>query len=260
VRKALHLMFGGLTRSMIVFAALALLIATGPFIASWFDDRGIPGAMIVLLGLVIGASASGFAFFFTMTPRRKRRRALRKLAVELGLPYREKVWLTRDVRALPSFQLLSGWVVHDGIEGQRGSEPLYVFSRSWSPDGYEPTRWALCAATTTPLDAPQLLIGPRHHSVDEEPLFAEVLFESEAFDRAWEVLADDHRLASMIVDQRMMAWLTEREPNMSFELGGPWAMAVIHRIDPETPADLVRALDGFLEHLPRVAMTELDRG
>jgi hypothetical protein len=37
-------------------------------------------------------------------------------------------------------------------------------------------------------------------------------------------------------------------------------MAVIHRIDPETPADLVRALDGFLEHLPRVAMTELDRG
>jgi hypothetical protein len=260
VRNALHLMFGGLARSLIVFAALAVLIAAGPFIAGWFDDRGIPGATIVLLGLAIGACASGFAFFFTMTPRRKRRRALRKLANELGLPYREKVWLTRDARALPSFQLLSGWVVHDGIEGQRGSEPLYVFSRSWSPDGYEPTRWALCAATTTPLAAPQLLIGPRHHSVDEQPVFEEVLFESEAFDRQWEVRTDDQLLASTIVDQRMMAWLLEREPNMSFELGGSWAMAVTHGIEPETPADLINALESFLAHLPRVALTELDRG
>ncbi len=260
MRKALHLLFGGLTRSLIVFAVLALLIAGGPFIAGWFDDRGIPGATIVLLGLALGACASGFAFFFTMTPRRKRRRALRKLAGELGLPYREKVWLTRDVRALPSFQLISGWVVHDGIEGRRGSEPLYVFSRSGSPDAYEPTRWALCAATTTSLAAPQLLIGPRHLSVDEQPLFDQVLFESEAFDRVWEVMADNHRLASTIVDQRMMAWLLDREPNMSFELGGSWAMTVTHGVDPETPADLVRALDGFLEHLPRLALTELDRG
>jgi hypothetical protein len=134
-------MFGGLTRSAIALAAFALVIAGGPFIASWFDDRGIPGATIVLLGLAIGACASGFAFFFTMTPRRKRRRALRELAGELGLPYREKVRLTRDARELPSFQLVE-WVVHDGVEGYRGAEPLCVFSGSWSPDGYEPTRWA----------------------------------------------------------------------------------------------------------------------
>ena len=73
-------------------------------------------------------------------------------------------------------------------------------------------------------------------------------------------MADDHRLASTIVDQRMMVWVLDREPNMSFELGGAWAMTVTHRVDPEAPADLVRALDGFLEHLPRVALTELDRG
>jgi hypothetical protein len=252
-------MFGGLTRSLIVLAALVLLIAAGPFIAGWFDDRGIPGATIVLLGLAIGACASGFAFFFTMTPRRKRRRALRELAGELGLPYREKVRLTRDARELPSFQLVE-WVVHDGVEGYRGAEPLCVFSGSWSPDGYEPTRWALCAATSTPLEAPQLLIAPRHLSVDERPLSDEVLFESEAFDLAWKVMADDHRLASTIVDQRMMAWLLQQEPNMSFELGGAWAMTVTHRADLEAPADLISALDSFLAHLPRVAVTELDRG
>ena len=252
-------MFGGLTRSVIAFAALALLIATGPLIAGWFDERGMPGGTIVFLSLALGAGASGFAFFFTMTPRRKRSRALRKLAHELGLPYREKVLPTRDVRALPSFRLISDPVIHDGIEGRRGSEPLYVFSRSWSPEGYEPTRWALCAATLTALAAPQLLIGPRHYSLDERPLFDQVLFESETFDRIWEVRTDDHRLASTIVDQRMMAWLLEREPNMSFELGGPWAMTVTQRADPEAPAELVRALDGFLEHLPRVAFSELDR-
>jgi hypothetical protein len=140
VRKALHLMFGGLTRSLIAFGAFALLIGAGPFIAAWFDDRGIPGAAIVLLVLATGACASGFAFFFTMTPRRRRSRALRKLAGDLRLPYREKVWLSRDVRTLPSFQLLAGWVAHDGIEGHRDSGPLFVFARSWSPDEYEPTR------------------------------------------------------------------------------------------------------------------------
>lgn len=138
--------------------------------------------------------------------------------------------------------------------------PLYVFARSWSPDEYEPTRWALCAATTTTLSAPQLLIGPRHHSVDEQPLFDEVLFESEAFDRVWEVRTDDHLLASTIVDQRMMAWLLERAPNMSFELGGSWAMTTTHGVYREAPADLISALDGFLAHLPRVAMKGLHRG
>jgi hypothetical protein len=260
VRKALHLMFGGLTRSAIALAAFALLIAGGPFIAGWFDDRGIPGATIVLLVLAIGACASGFALFFTMTPRRKRSRALRKAADELGLPYREKIWLPRSVRTLPSFRLTPGWTAHDGVEGHRDSGPLLVFARSWTPDGYEPTGWALCAATTTTLAAPQVLIGPRHLSVDEQPLFDQVLFESETFDRLWEVRTDDHLLASTIVDQRMMVWLLEREPNMSFELGGPWAMTVTHGIDPGTPADLVSALDGFLAHLPRVAVTELDRG
>jgi hypothetical protein len=260
VRKALHLMFGGMTRSAIVFSVLVLLIAAGPVIAGWFDERGLPGGTIVFLGLALGTGASGFAFFFTMTPRRNRSRALRKLARELGLPYRQRVWLTRDVRALPSFQLNSQCVIHDGIEGYRGSEPLYVFSCSWSPEAYEPTRWVLCAATLTALSSPRLLIGPRHYSVDERPLFEQVLFESEMFDRIWAVRTDDHRLASTIVDQRMMAWLLEREPNMSFELAGPWGMTVTQRVNPEAPADLVSALDGFLEHLPHVAISELGRG
>jgi hypothetical protein len=57
-----------------------------------------------------------------------------------------------------------------------------------------------------------------------------------------------------------MAWLLEREPNMSFELAGPWGMTVTQRVNPEAPADLVSALDGFLEHLPHVAISELGRG
>jgi hypothetical protein len=47
---------------------------------------------------------------------------------------------------------------------------------------------------------------------------------------------------------------------MSFELAGPWGMTVTQRVNPEAPADLVSALDGFLEHLPHVAISELGRG
>ena len=137
---------------------------------------------------------------------------------------------------------------------------MIVFARAWSTDGYEPTHWQICAATSTLLAAPQLLVGPRHRSVDERALYDEVLFESDAFDEVWEVRTDDRLLASTIIDQRMMMWLLDRPPDVSFELGGPWAMAVSHGIDQGVPAELVVALEGFLEHLPRVAIAELGRG
>ena len=57
----------------------------------------------------------------------------------------------------------------------------------------------------------------------------------------------------------MMAWLLGRRPDVSFELRGAWAMAVTHGIDRSAPAALVDALDGFLEHLPHVAISELGR-
>jgi hypothetical protein len=162
---------------------------------------------------------------------------------------------------LPSFQLLSGaWTIHDGIEGHHGSGPLLVFARSRSTDSYEPTHWSLCLATTTTLAAPQLFIAPRHYSVDERAIYDEVMFESDDFDRVWEVRTDDRLLASTIVDQRLMAWLLAREPNMSFELGGAWAMSVSHGSDETDGRELIDALDGFLEHLPRVAFSELGRG
>jgi len=261
VRKVMHAMFGGFSRSLLILAALAALIAGGPFIAEWFDDHGLPGGMIVLLGIVTGTCAGGFAFFSTMIPRSTTSRALRQLGDELGLPYSKKIRLPRGVRALPSFQLMyDGWAVHDGIEGHREGGPLLVFARSWSTDGYEPTRWSICAATTALLKAPQLLVGPRHLSVDERPILDEVVFESDAFDRIWEVRTDDHLLASTIIDQRMMTWLLERRPDVSFELRGAWAMAVTHGIDRSAPAALVDALDGFLAHLPHVAISELGRG
>ena len=260
VRKAMHALFGGFSRSLFILAALAALIAVGPFIAEWFGDHGLPGETIVFLGIVIGACSGGFSFFFTMRPRSIRSRALRQLGDELGLPYSKKIRLPRGVRALPSFQLMyDGWTVHDGIEGHRQGGPMLVFARSWSTDGYEPTRWSICAATTALLKAPQLLVGPRHLSVDERPILDQVVFESETFDRIWEVRTDDQLLASTIIDQRMMAWLLGRRPDVSFELRGAWAMAVSHGIDRSAPAALVDALDGFLEHLPHVAISELGR-
>ncbi|MFL5790616.1 MAG: hypothetical protein ACJ76A_03850 [Actinomycetota bacterium] len=261
MRKALHALFGGLTRAVLIVIALMALIAAAPFLATWFDDRGIPGALIVGIVLLVAACSSGYAFFFTTSPNRKRSRALRQLGDEFGLPYSRRIQVPRRLRLLPSFaQLFGAYTIHDGIGGHRDDGPLLVFARSWSTDLYEPTHWALCAATTTMLAAPALLIGPRHLSVDELPIFDEMLFESDAFDHVWEVRTDDRLLASTIVDQRLMAWLLAREPDTSFELGGPWAMAVSHGMDPTAGRALVDALNGFLQHLPRVAISELGRG
>jgi hypothetical protein len=130
-----------------------------------------------------------------------------------------------------------------------------VFARSWTPDVYESTDWSFCAATTTELDGPTVQIYPRHLSLDERELYQELALESDEFDRVWRVRTDDLRFASAVVDQRMMAWLLDQEPVVSFDLGGRWAMAVSHRDGADVAAELVASLDGFLMRVPRAAFS-----
>ncbi len=150
------------------------------------------------------------------------------------------------------------WSVLDGIEGHHEGAPLLVFARSWTPDVYETTEWSFCAATTTELDGPSVQICPRHLSLDEREVYEELALESE-FDRFWRVRTDDPRFASAVVDQRMMLWLLDQEPIVSFDLGGPWPMAVSHRDEPDVAAGLVGTLDGFLARVPRAAFSLFGR-
>src|SRR5205085_9627299 len=71
------------------------------------------------------------------------------------------------------------------------------------------TTWYSCAVTQVPAWCQTLTIGAEHlmERVTGELLGHNVPFESEQFQRTFNVSCEDARFASAFVDARMMAWL-----------------------------------------------------
>jgi hypothetical protein len=76
-------------------------------------------------------------------------------------------------------------------------------------------------------------------------------FELEDFNRVFEVRSDDGRLASSIVDQRMMSWLLESDPVLGFQLQHGWLLAWLPRLPPQEIERVLTMVERFHEQIPR---------
>lgn len=82
--------------------------------------------------------------------------------------------------------------------------------------------------------------------------FDDIVFESDAFNRTFEVRCDDRRFASAFVDPRMMAWLLSADPRLSFATGGRWLLVTAPRQPAEGFPWLLGVLREFHARMPRV--------
>ena len=78
-------------------------------------------------------------------------------------------------------------------------------------------------------------------------------FESEAFNRAFQVVADDSAYAHTVIDQKMMDWLLETPQDLLFEVGVGGVLVVAPAIAAETVSTLLGAATGFADHIPGTA-------
>jgi len=241
----------GMGRMLVAYVWIALLFVVGPSLANRLDDRGLPGDRIVLALIALSACYVGYAVY-TSLPRRRRARAIARLATSLRAPFQRQFQAPSTMHRLPFLALvpMDDRQIFGGFAGAFDDLRIAVFSRSQAPDDYEPTIWRSCAATPRTFDVPFLRIEPRALGVDlVGDKLEERSFESETFNTAWRVRTSDGRFAEAFVDQRMMAWLEERTADIAFEIGGGWVMA-----ETEDDADhaLLETLKGFVEHIPRV--------
>lgn len=82
--------------------------------------------------------------------------------------------------------------------------------------------------------------------------FDDIAFESDEFNRTFEVRCDDRRFASAFVDPRMMAWLLATDRRLSFATGGRWLLVVAPRQPVEGFPGLLSTLRDFHARVPRV--------
>jgi hypothetical protein len=111
-----------------------------------------------------------------------------------------------------------------------------------------------CGLISTGAAWPQLTLGP-------EGFFERVMdiigaddlqFESEEFNREWDVRSSDPRFASAMIDPEMMLFLMEKAKGARIEVSGPWILFSGERCDPDQLPQMIAAAEAFREGVPPV--------
>ena len=141
--------------------------------------------------------------------------------------------------------------VENVVWGQRAGREVRAFEY-WRSAEDEPIRYS-CAIVRIPEVWPSLLLR-RKGRLDVARSAAGLggqEFELENFNRLFEVRSDDRRLASAVVDQRMMGWLLESDPVLGFHLQNGWLFAWMPRLPPQEIERVLAMVEGFHERIPR---------
>lgn len=82
--------------------------------------------------------------------------------------------------------------------------------------------------------------------------FDDIGFESEEFNRRFDVRGGDERFAHALVDARMMDWLLRHGNGYAFEVVGNRLLCWIRRVSPASFVHLLGTTKGFRDQIPDV--------
>lgn len=142
----------------------------------------------------------------------------------------------------------------NAVRGEWNGVPVEAFDLA-SGRTSEAYGMSTCAVTGLTVHSPHLLVT--HRSLSDSATGLVVLHietESEAFNEEWEIRCADRRFASAVVHQGMMDWLLQRgetPPRTSFELNGPWLLAITEMLRPHEYGIVLDDLTIFLDKIPR---------
>jgi hypothetical protein len=90
--------------------------------------------------------------------------------------------------------------------------------------------------------------------------FHDIEFESEEFNRLFQIKAPDREFAYQLIDARMMQWLIGLDSGETYELAGNRLLVARKPVQPpELPALFDRAME-FTDHVPRPVWNEYGTG
>jgi hypothetical protein len=87
----------------------------------------------------------------------------------------------------------------------------------------------------------------------------DIEFESEEFNRCWNVKAPDREFAFKLVDARMIAWLQDSCDGLCFEVNGPHVLVYTGQLAAADWPVVLSGVKGFVDHVPRLVWNEYGR-
>ena len=220
-------------------------------------------ALIIVLFVVVIAGAAAVSFYL----KQKRRDELAAFAGQQGLQYSAE-----DVVGLidPSFHLFQMgdgrgsenvvWGTWQGLPLAEGD--YWYYTESTDGQGHQTRTYHHFSVVEVQLEEdlflPSLTIT--HENLLTELAghlgFRDIDFESEDFNRMFNVRSQDREFAFKLIDARMMEWLVSTEGEFGFEIAGGKVLAYCRRLPPTGLIPIIGSAKAFHDHIPKLVWTE----
>ncbi len=223
-------------------------------------------ALVIVLVLLVGAGVA----YGSYAIKKKRRDALATFAKQYGFTYSAD-----DPYGLPTsndfrlFRQGEGRGCENVLTGTWQNMPVkladyWYYTESTDSQGHRTKdyhRFSIVLADVS--------CRTPHVSVERESVFTKLAdhmgfrdidFESEAFNRAFNVKAPDKEFAFKLIDARMEQFLMDTGGDYGFEFSGPTMLVYCHRLRPSELVPLVGTAKGFVDHIPRLVWNEYGTG
>ena len=232
-----------------------------------FPSPGVPWALILIL--VGGVALVGLIGYLSYLSTKRRRLGFQTMARQLGLSYSldDPLGLLGEPFAL--FQKGDGRGVENVVSGVWQGLDLRAFDywyydESSDSEGRTSKTYHRFDCVLMLVDArcPRLSIGEENvlTRIADALTFRDIEFESEEFNRRFNVKGDDPRFATAFCDARMMQWLLDHGAGYAFEVIGDRALAWSKRVDPAELVGVLGTAKAFHERIPEVVRSLYPNG
>ena len=214
----------------------------------------------VILLIVLGALLVGGAAYISYTLKKKRIQEWEQTAAHLGFQYSTDDPF--DLLSLPFalFQRGDGRGTENVVWGQKDGVDIKAFeywfyTETHNPKGGTSREYERFSCTLLPMSVycPETAIAPEGFfaKIGHALGFHDIEFESEDFNKAWNVKSAEPKFATYLCDARMMQWLLDNK-GWRFELSGPWVLTYTGRLKPKEIWNVIEAAREFHSHIPKV--------
>lgn len=214
----------------------------------------------VLVFVLIGLAVAGAAYWQWQS-RKRRLEGFMALAQRLGLRYSQEDAFGILGEPFGLFRKGDGRGVEHVLDGTYREVPVrafdyWYFDESTDSKGNRSRSYSRFSCALMPVEAGcfRLSISPENvlTRLADSLTFRDIEFESEAFNRAWNVTSDDAGFAHAFVDARMCAWLLANGAPHAFEVVGDRILVARRRVDPSLYPTMLDAAVGFRAQVPKV--------
>ena len=218
-------------------------------------NDGLPFLVIVFALIAAGVA------YWQWQARKRRIAGFMGLAQRLGLRYSQEDPFGLLAEPVALFRRGDGRGIEHVMDGSYRDTPIRAFDywfydESTDSQGRRSRSYSYFSCVLMPIEA-----GCYRTSIAPESVFSrladaltfrDIEFESEAFNRAWNVTSDEPRFAHTFVDARMCEWLLANGGPHAFEVVGDRILVARRRIAPEAYPAMLDTAIAFRGQVPTV--------